>query len=116
MRKFTLTSTRLGDFNNMADCFYQLLDANKVVDTGEAGLTLPTGASNARTSSAANTPNSVGAASNVPRTDGELQDLQQELAKTKTSLREEIATERAKADQIKSNLSAEVSRCSRASL
>ena len=61
MRKFTLTENRLREFNEMAACFSQILDATKVIDKGEAGLVIPSSAPASRASSAASTP------SNVPR-------------------------------------------------
>ena len=113
MRKFTLTSNRLKEFNAMARCFYQVLDPNKVVDKGEAGLTIPSANPGARTSSAANSASNTGAAATnrpaaAPTSDDELVDLRRQLAETKEKLRGEIEAERRKADQIKSNLQEEV--------
>ena len=110
MRKFTLTSTRLNDFNTMATCFYQVLDPSKIVDRGDAGLLIPSGPSSTRTTSAASQGNGVSqtpAAVN-PGSDQELDALRRELTETKTRLRKEIADERSKADRLKSNLQTEV--------
>ncbi|MEL6973077.1 MAG: hypothetical protein AAFO02_23135, partial [Bacteroidota bacterium] len=111
MRKFTLTSNRLQAFNTMARCFYQVLDPNKVVDKGEAGLLIPSANPGARTSSAA--PSGTGGANTgsrpaAPTSDDELVDLRRQLSETKDRLRNEIDAERRKADQVKSNLQEEV--------
>ncbi|RMF00759.1 MAG: hypothetical protein D6772_05905, partial [Bacteroidetes bacterium] len=114
MRKFTLTQSRLQEFNALAACFYQLLDPTKVVDKGKAGFLLPSSGNSTRTTSAVTANHSdagIAAASGgagLPSTDAELERLRQDLHTTKEQLRAEIAAERARAEQIKRNLQEEV--------
>ncbi|MCI5082608.1 MAG: hypothetical protein MRY78_12990, partial [Saprospiraceae bacterium] len=123
MRKFTFNGNRQTEFRQMAACFMETLDKEKINDVKLVGNDLsvrpkldkskssseptssdptPTYTSNSSNSSSSNSSMSA------PVNDREADDLRQELVETKERLRAEIRAEKQKANDIKRKLVEEV--------
>ena len=110
MRKFTINESRQSEFKQLAACFNQRLDKEKVNDVELVDNEIkvePSVKQEAKPDSPSSTGNPSRTASN-PSNDQEVDELRRELRDVKEKLRQEIAAEKTKAEQIKSVLQEEV--------